>query len=834
MSFNAVAVKEQEQKKPRKVKRQINALTEVYPVSGITSEGYIKLRTQSDVIYMAMFESKKYDLDFLDDQEFNSVTDAYWNLQKSYLGSYKEIFMTFPEENKVQQDYFLYKIEHTTNPKHLEKLQLELDKLKHIEEHYEKLSTYPCIFGETREELAQNIKKITRLVGGFLDFTLITRQKSQKILTLLNNTTTGVVTYQPSSDKEDQDLSYIKATQPKGGISVKNEFYNRFGDSYSACIHVVEKPTLFREYWIYELSKMKNTTLIMDYGYEKDENYQEIVSDSMEELIAQKGSATTQAQIDLINEELDIMRHLNVDLSSTGEVIKKAHIRIFIYESTQEKLEERAAEILIELKGKGFTGTVGLNEQKEEYQSMFLPYDEQVKLKNKREGIEFPAEVLGLGFGLNQTSLADPSGRYYGYTRTGGTVYWDLFIKSPQRLSYNVFIGGSMGSGKSTLLKTILQDCVSKGYFIRGFDKSGEFTKLVKNNNGIIIKLDGSDGCINMLQVFGSVTKQGEDNLEVDVNASFLNHISVLGKKMKLYKTDATTELIDLYESAAREFYEEIGLWNNPDVVITELENHEYPILEDLLTFINKREEAETKVYRQDLYGKIALSLDSMVNSYGDLFNGHTSIVDMANTQVVMFDIGALSALKEEVFDVQFTSAMTLIQDDLMALGRREKEAFDSKEKHWWQIIRSIIVNDECHNTLNTDKPDAVSIFVTLMSEARKFFISILNATQTIERMFPKMDNVSEGRMAKAADKLKEIVKLSQYKVILKQDSTSIPMLRHIFETMFTESEYQQMSGLETSPERGSMGILCGAGPSNLHMTFQVTAEELALYSGGA
>ncbi|MDO7204225.1 hypothetical protein Q5M85_08845 [Paraclostridium bifermentans] len=61
-----------------------------------------------------------------------------------------------------------------------------------------------------------------------------------------------------------------------------------------------------------------------------------------------------------------------------------------------------------------------------------------------------------------------------------------------------------MGSGKSTILKRILRDNASKGYFIRGFDKSGEFFSVIKDQGGKTINLDGTNGRINLLQYFDS------------------------------------------------------------------------------------------------------------------------------------------------------------------------------------------------------------------------------------------------------------------------------------------------------------------------------------------
>ncbi|HAP5346084.1 TPA: ATPase, partial [Enterococcus faecalis] len=115
------------------------------------------------------------------------------------------------------------------------------------------------------------------------------------------------------------------------------------------------------------------------------------------------------------------------------------------------------------------------------------------------------------------------------------------------------------------------------------------------------------------------------------------------------------------------------------------------------------------------------------------------------------------------------------------------------------------------------------------------YFTGIALATQRVQRMFPNADNAQDKDTVEAANKLKEIFGLTQYKILLKQDSTSIGFLKKIFGNTFTETEYNLIPAFETSKEvGGSQGILSISGDQNIQMTFQVTEEELALFNGGA
>lgn len=114
------------------------------------------------------------------------------------------------------------------------------------------------------------------------------------------------------------------------------------------------------------------------------------------------------------------------------------------------------------------------------------------------------------------------------------------------------------------------------------------------------------------------------------------------------------------------------------------------------------------------------------------------------------------------------------------------------------------------------------------MSEARKFFGGILLATQRIERMFPNT-NTSDPDMALAANKLREIFGLTQYKALFKQDQTSMRLIKDLFEDQMTDNEYALLPKFETGD-----CILSIAGDQNLVMHVEATHKELELFEGGA
>lgn len=189
MAFDAIKEKKvKKSRKEKKVNAEINRLTKVYPIAGITADNYVVLKRGETKIFMAVLETKKYDLHYLDDNEADFVINSYWNFLKMYSSSVKEIFMNFPEQNQKQQEYFKYMIEKSGTEVQLKRLQMELDKLKFLEKEYKKLASYLCVFGYSVNELEDNIRKLRNGSDKLFHSSLLTKDSIRTVFNLLNNT----------------------------------------------------------------------------------------------------------------------------------------------------------------------------------------------------------------------------------------------------------------------------------------------------------------------------------------------------------------------------------------------------------------------------------------------------------------------------------------------------------------------------------------------------------------------------------------------------------------------------------------------------------------------
>ncbi|HCT9166087.1 TPA: type IV secretion system protein VirB4 [Enterococcus faecalis] len=629
-----------------------------------------------------------------------------------------------------------------------------------------------------------------------------------------------------------RDLQFIYDTQPKGGVSTAHEFFIRMGDSYNTCVHVIDRPTIFTDTWIKQLVS-PNTTLIADYYTPEYKNYKKEISDSISEISSQKKRAQTMTEFDELDTEEQISRQWSLALSQTGEQIKQVHLRIFVYDATEEGLERRVNDILQTIGSEGYTGTVFMDENDDEYRSMFLPIDEQERLSNARESLPLPGEVMGLGFSHNQTALNDRRGRYYGTTFTGGTVYIDFFEKTGKRTYYNAFLSGDMGAGKSTTLKAMLFDRAMRGDLIRIFGTTKEANSLVRTFNGTVVNLDGTDGMINMYQIFPTAIR--EDGT-VDERSSFQQHISKAGIKYRMIDKEAGSDTIKLYTNTLHDFYESLGFTGeNQKGPITGLPVEEYPVLSDVITYFEQRKEQEREPDYKTLYSSILLSLTQLRKQYGNMFNGPTTFKDLGNVQVVCYNTNTLLQLSEDIQDLQMYNAIDQTNEACMRQGMKEFDLYNERIKTMdseeaLDLARHFVIAvDECHNWINTTKSYVTKFFMTMMSEARKLFGGIWLATQRLERMFPKMDQISDKEMAKAANDISQLYGLCQYRFLLKHSKVSLAIIRQLFGDSITETQYDLIPQFE----RGQ-GLLCIDGAENLLMSIEVTKEELNIFGGGA
>lgn len=618
---------------------------------------------------------------------------------------------------------------------------------------------------------------------------------------------------------------FLSRVQPQGGIKFEDNIIKK-GDGYEVALHMYDFPTEIDTFWLNSIMNIKNTIATLDVGEETRIEALKKIEKSLKEQNSRYSESTEYQEQIIAKDEFQKLIELQEDVLKSGEILKVIHLRIYIADKTREGLEKKVAVVLEDLEALNYKGAILLNEQEYEWKSLFDKFDNQAKYENKRSGKGIPSLSLGAGFPFNYTNINDPRGMFLGTTFTGGSVLFDLFHKDKKRKSYNGILAGASGSGKSTTLKKIIHNNYLSGNIVRIIDKTGEFRGLVEKCGGKIVSLDGSNGIINPLQIYPTVINQ--DTNKVLDDQCYMVNTSKLTMMYKSLSTKCSDEEVKEFERVLRNFYSK---YNIEIDICTQYKATDYPIMAELLDYTRTElyEDVQKEIVRDNLtVGKtsrlesIILTLESIVYNYGQLFNGHSTIDDISNEQIISYEVGTLEQLENNIFMTQVFSALTSLWGQATLHGRKQKMAYEEDNIDIEDIVRFLIVIDEAHNYINANNVDAIRYLVKIIREDRKYFGGILLANQSIK------DYVPQDAKSEAVEELKKLFELTQYKFIMQQDSNALKSIRDIFENQLTDSEIEMIPTLEEG-----QCILSIMGMKNISMQIEISEEENKLFAGG-
>src|SRR5699024_9180123 len=232
---------------------------------------------------------------------------------------------------------------------------------------------------------------------------------------------------------------------------------------------------------------------------------------------------------------------------------------------------------------------------------------------------------------------------------------------------------------------------------------------------------------------------------------------------------------------------------------------------------------SDLSVDRSRRLEKIELVIDNLVNTYGHLFDGHTTIPDFAKEQVVFFSIRNLTGLDENIFNAQLYNSLNLIWDNLLQNGAPQMKQVDEDANFDEDMAkRLLVIIDEAHHLINENNMLAVDFLTKFAREARKYFGGLLFASQSIN------DFVPDYAGSETVGKIKTLFELTQYKFIMQQDTNSLGVLRQVFENEVSDSEIRSVPIFEQG-----QCLLSISGVQNILMRIEVSEEELSMFTGG-
>lgn len=627
-------------------------------------------------------------------------------------------------------------------------------------------------------------------------------------------------------NKKSYNPYLLTKIQPQGGIKFDEKIIQK-GDGYETIVHLYDYKPQVNPFWLIQLTSMKNIISTIDVGTEKKMSALKKINKSLVEQKNRYREETNEVNMIEAQSTYNNLHNLADNITNSGEVVKLVHIRYYVSAKTINELDIKVKDLLEELEGFGYRATVCLNEQEYEWQSLFNGYMEQINFKNKREGKAIPATSLGGGYFFHFTQLNDPSGVFLGTTKTGGNVLFDLFTKTNKRKSYNAVVFGMMGAGKSTLLKKLVLDNAIQGQTIRVLDIVGEFKDLVRTLGGKTVSLDGTDGLINPLQILATIVH--EQTYEVNNEQSFTVHLSKVSTMYRFLNPSCTNEEQREFDKILDEFYRYCGIEKHR---ACEYKREEYPTMSMFLNYIKSTLYSDIKdeilnekisIARRERLDSILLNIESIVRDYPSLFDGHSTVEDITNEPIVSFDLRNLTQFDIRIFNAQIFNILTLLWNNALVQGRKEKNLFDKKMKTFEECKKFLILIDEAHRIINSNNPTAIEYLTGFQREARKYFGGLVFATQSIRDVAPANLN------SEIFEKIKTMFDLTQYKFIMQQDSNSIDTLSNVFSGQLSDSELLSIPRLD----QGDC-ILSINGLGNISFNIEASSEELDLFKGGA
>lgn len=616
----------------------------------------------------------------------------------------------------------------------------------------------------------------------------------------------------------------ISRTQPGGNLSFKSDRYIETGDGYVCCIHLYGLPKTVRAFWLQQIMGMEGVFTTLDVAPADLKEIKKRLTRSITE-VESRDNKNDEEQIESQN-RYELLRNMLEGIITESEVVKMVHLRIYASNRNKNELDKTCRTIIEKLESEEYQAAIFLDETEPEYRALFQPYTTQIKEINHRKGLGCPASAVALGYPFNVERLDDPWGMYLGFTRTDGNVFLDTFRKTSQRLSYDGVVAGKKGSGKSTLLKMLMKMNAIIGNYIRVLDLTGEFTKLGVTLGGTVVYMDGSQYCLNPLEIF----KSAEDD-----SVNFSRHLSKLNMLYSFLAPDSTNDIRNEFEEYCRLLYESTGIWSPESHAegsqMTGLPPEAYPTFGDLLQlirsdlyedFASKQENTKLSESKRQRLESIELTVQSLVNAYPQMFNRHTSIPNLTNEQIVVFNVQNLANMKEGIFYAQLFNILSLMLDDMVTIGGNSKAEFEaqgSDKSCIKDLTKLMLILDESHEYINTKNPLVLDYMIEILRQDRKYFTGLWFASQSIRDFAPEEAGI---------DKLKTLFELAQYKFIMQHDSNALPLIAKVFANEITPSQVERIPQFI----RGEAILLYGE--DSLNMITDPSNEDLKLFEGGA
>ena len=503
--------------------------------------------------------------------------------------------------------------------------------------------------------------------------------------------------------KEKINYDLIDLITPVGGLTFeKNKAY--FGNRYCKIYTIVHYPSNVELKWLGNL--VGNIGAIFSINIEPTDN-----TVMIDDLDARIRDATGLAKI-AKNESTRQLREREAQEASkiisrmiqNNEVVSYLTIYIMVSAEEKDELEKKCKEVEREAERQRLKIRKLTNYLLADGLKAIAPFFTiQTGLSEKFKRNILTSSFTG-GFLFNTETFIDKEGYYWGLNQNGGIIIFNIWLQNLSRGNSNMFVVGSSGSGKSMAVKHMIVNELPTTKIL-AIDPENEYSYLCKNVKGKIIECNGTEqgGILNPLQV-----RINKDN-EIENNALSLHFQFLQTFFQILYPSLSEIEFSTL-DLIFEELYRKFKIDKNTD--ISRLKNTDFPILGDLYSFIQEKNERENN----QIYEKIlALIRPICIGQASNIWNGYTNIE--IDTRFTVFNTSTMQKFQIQYKRAQYYNILSYAWDILSK---------DSNE-------RTMLIADECHILVDPNIPQTLEYVRYISKMARKHNSSICVITQSIE-----------------------------------------------------------------------------------------------------
>lgn len=597
-----------------------------------------------------------------------------------------------------------------------------------------------------------------------------------------------------------------------------------------------------KNHWLRALSEEKNVILDIDLGVENTKDFIDRLDKAYVNHITKNGKNPS---IKLSGQFENNDMTFGVLMKNIQEHQHKAvrvYIRVFVFARSKRDLEQRTKEIIGA--HTRFKFAILRDYQFDEMRSHWVPaLDQYAKLDEKQLGLSMSAFDFGGSFWANHTKLEDPYGSSIGITFTGGVVNFDLYLRDAKARSrpFALFVG-QPDYGKSTLQKLLVEDAIKRGHRVVLFDPSKEYRLLTENAGGITYSLNGDGYMVNIMQIFATATY---DDGSIDFINSFSQHIEKVSAiygfmSQRLSPEQLSNDRIGL-KNLLTEFYIEMKLWSTAPTKdkrliadLFERAPEEFPTLSkfNIWLKLQKRALKDGKYSKdipvsEDSIQRIIGTFSNMQLQNGAVFDGYTTLPDLAGEDLVRYDVSGLLKTPD-VFNAQVYSALAMENDNIIKNGRKQRQLRREKKIELDEVKHTVLVLDEAQNYITMENAFNLNFIVSVMEQMRKNYAAVMMAMPTIKDLVVTDKTTNEIQGKQFIRDVTKMFDLMQYRFFFNLPFGDSESLQKVLGDTITPAELGQIPYLDRRQT-----LLNIQGDRNLLFTVKATEREVIRFDGG-